>query len=104
MTARRLYRYAIVGGAIIAATVAGFYATCSQTDSGSSSPAAKWEQKENWRQIRPGMTQQQVRGILGEPTASTSDLAFTRWTYGEGPASGQMIFAGGMLRDWTSPK
>ncbi|HOW71984.1 MAG TPA: outer membrane protein assembly factor BamE [Phycisphaerae bacterium] len=104
MTARNLPRYAIVGGVIIAAAVAGFYATCSRSDFGSSSPAAKWEQRENWRRIRPGMTQQQVRDILGEPTASASDLAFTRWTYGEGAGSGKMVFAGGMLRDWTSPK
>lgn len=81
---------------------AGLCAGCSKKES--NAPTAKWEQKESWKQIRPGMTQEQVRDILGGPTASTSDAAFTQWTYGEGPKSGKVSFAGGMLRDWTSPK
>lgn len=84
--------------------VASLSGACSRDNEGAAASGARWEQKENWQQIRPGMSMEQVRGILGEPTATTTDPAFTQWTYGSGPKSGRVTFAGGMIRDWTSPK
>lgn len=103
MTGQGLRKY-VIAAVVVVAAAAGIWAVWSRSDAGSASSATKWERKENWRQIRPGMTQQQVRDLLGEPTASTSDPAFTQWTYGQGSRSGRVTFAGGMLRDWTSPK
>ena len=104
MTIRGLRGYVIAGALVVAAVAAGLYTLHARSDVKVSPSAAKWEHKENWHQIRPGMNQQQIRDLLGEPTTSTSDPAFTQWTYGQGPKCGKAIFAGGMLRDWASPR
>jgi hypothetical protein len=71
----------------------------------SSSAKAKWQDHANWRQIRPGMSADQVRNLLGEPTAVHSDPAFIRWTFGEGPNAGTAVFfASGELKDWHAPR
>lgn len=88
--------------ALLVATIAVTISGC--RDSGPGSTGAKWQQKENWRQIKPGMTIEQVREILGEPTKTQGDAAFVNWQYGPGKEGGRVVFAGGMVRDWTSPK
>lgn len=76
---------------------------CSR-EGGRASSGARWERKESWSQLRPGMTTDQVRGILGEPTREESDVAFTYWRYGEGQDAGRVTFVSGKVKDWTSAR
>lgn len=87
----------------IALVVGVLCAGCDKSGSGGS-PQAKWQDRANWKQIRPSMTQDQVRTLLGEPTQVKNGPAFTDWHYGDGEQGGKIIFAGGMVKDWQSPR
>lgn len=61
-----------------------------------------WRQKENWRSLKRGMTQSDVRSILGEPSNVRSNVAFTMWEY---PAGGSVQFdsESERLEGWSEP-
>ena len=55
---------------------------------------AKWQDKQNWRKLRRGMSPDEVRSILGEPDKLDVDLNYDLefWEYGD------LFFVGGILR------
>jgi len=62
-----------------------------------------WRQTENWRSLRRGMTESDVRSILGEPDKVNVNVAFTRWDY---PGGGRAQFDSrdGRLEGWSEPR
>jgi hypothetical protein len=40
-----------------------------------------WKSKANWRKLKKGMSEDDVRALLGEPE-SVKAMTFTRWEYG----------------------
>jgi hypothetical protein len=68
-----------------------------------SSQPEGWRQTVNWRSLRRGMTESDVRSILGEPNKIGVNLAFTRWDY---PGGGRAEFGSrdGRLEGWSEPR
>lgn len=63
-----------------------------------------WKTRENWRLLRRGLSQLEVRYLLGAPGGmDTSDL-FTMWYYPD-PRGGRVRFdaLGGRLESWSEP-
>ncbi|GAB2594868.1 hypothetical protein GCM10027034_30230 [Ramlibacter solisilvae] len=61
-----------------------------------------WRHRENWRSLTRGMTEGDVRSILGEPQQVNVYPSFSRWVY---PAGGDATFdAGRGLQGWTEPR
>lgn len=61
-----------------------------------------WRQRENWRSLRRGMTESEVRSILGEPQKVDSYSSFSTWAY---PGNGQAGFdRNGRLERWSEPR
>jgi hypothetical protein len=60
-----------------------------------------WRQKENWRSLKRGMTESDVRSILGEPNKVKAFGSFTVWEY---PAGGRAQFGSNeRLEGWGEP-
>jgi outer membrane murein-binding lipoprotein Lpp len=53
-----------------------------------------------WRKLEKGISQADVRGILGEPVKVQANTAFTYWDY---PNRGTVTFHQGRLNAWTEP-
>lgn len=62
-----------------------------------------WRQRENWRSLRRGMTESDVRSILGEPNKVDVNVAFTLWDY-PGGGSAQFGSRDGRLQGWSEPR
>lgn len=60
-----------------------------------------WRQIENWRSLRRGMTESDVRSILGEPQRVDASSSLTLWAY---PRGGSADFLGGRLNGWREPR
>lgn len=69
-----------------------------------SAPAADqphWKEKSRWRQLRQGMTLQEVSNLLGEPERVAKTEFFTMWYWG---MLGNAEFdTSGKLNRWTEP-
>src|SRR5262245_46685784 len=62
-----------------------------------------WRRIENWRALKRGMTQAEVRGLLGEPHRVDAG-SVTSWYY-DYPIGGDLLFAGdGRLHGWSEPR
>src|SRR5438067_680178 len=61
-----------------------FVAGCRQ-GSGEKSAATILEDRAAWKKLAKGMTQDKVRGILGEPVRVESQAEVTAWYYQAGP-------------------
>ena len=60
-----------------------------------------WRQKENWRALKRGMTEKDVRSILGEPEQVQSFRSFSVWRY---PGMSDAKFdRDGRLDGWSEP-
>ena len=60
-----------------------------------------WRQIDNWRSLRRGMTESDVRSILGEPQKVVASGSLTLWYY---PGGGSADFDDGRLRGWNEPR
>src|SRR5262245_43801809 len=59
----------------------------------------RWKQVENWRSLKRGMTEADVRSLLGEPYKVQATGRFTVWTY---EPSGEVLFSPeGRVGAWT---
>ena len=63
-----------------------------------------WRNRENWRLLRRGLSQLEVRYLLGEPGGVEAGDLFTRWYYPD-PRGGSVRFdaLGGRLESWSEP-
>jgi len=60
----------------------------------------------NWSAMKEGMTQDQVRAVLGEPTSThTNPIEGTFWGYTEGERQGMVRFDAqtGRVTNWNAP-
>jgi TonB family protein len=71
----------------------------SEPSQGRSLPAStRWRDLANWRQLRPGMTMDEVRALLGEPErVEGGPVTYWRW------ADANVYFIDGALTGWTEP-
>lgn len=61
-----------------------------------------WRQRESWRALKRGMTERDVRSILGEPQKVDSFSSFSFWSY---PGGGRAQFGSGeRLEGWNEPR
>lgn len=56
-----------------------------------------------WKSIRNGMTQQEVRGLLGEPRKVIPLDAGETWDYGAKPYTASVMFTGGKVTGFVKP-
>jgi len=61
-----------------------------------------WRQRDNWRSLRRGMTEGDVRSILGEPGRVDSFSSFSNWGYAEGGTA--HFDRNGRLDGWSEPR
>ena len=68
-----------------------------------SSPSEGWRQRENWRSLKRGMTESDVRSILGEPQKIDTFPSWSNWRY---PDGGSTRFTGqdGRLDGWSESR
>lgn len=61
-----------------------------------------WRQRENWRALKRGMTERDVRSMLGEPQKVESFRLFSVWEY---PGGGRAQFdRDERLEGWSEPR
>ncbi|MFZ4288537.1 hypothetical protein [Variovorax sp. HJSM1_2] len=64
--------------------------------------AEGWRQRENWRALKRGMTDSDVRSLLGEPTKVNAYGFFSVWEY---PEAGRAQFdRAEKLNGWAEPR
>ncbi|MCL5072997.1 MAG: outer membrane protein assembly factor BamE [Actinobacteria bacterium] len=63
-----------------------------------------WKNKANWRQLRIGMSENQVIDLLGEPVKIDVTISFIYWYY-PNALSGSVMFdkSNRKLESWTEP-
>lgn len=65
---------------------------------------ANWRDLQNWRQLRRGMTMDEVRALLGEPQrVQTFGGAFTLWQWNGGSADVRFDGSSGKVDAWSEP-
>jgi hypothetical protein len=57
----------------------------------------------NWRRLHRGMTEDEVRAILGEPEKVEVMSLRTIWTWGDGPEGASLYFDNDKLAGWSEP-
>ena len=62
-------------------------------------PSTGWKDLANWRQLRRGMTMDEVRALLGEPERVVGGY-LTSWRW----ADAEVTFADGELDSWREPR
>jgi hypothetical protein len=61
--------------------------------------STRWRDLANWRQLRQGMTMDEVRELLGEPErVDAGPVTYWRW------ADADVFFMSGKLEGWSEPK
>jgi outer membrane murein-binding lipoprotein Lpp len=65
--------------------------------------SANWRDRANWRRLRRGMTEDQVRAILGEPENVLVVSSRTVWSWGETPKGASLYFDDDKLAGWSEP-
>ena len=59
-----------------------------------------WKSRANWRKLKKGMSEDDVRALLGEPERLNGGH-FARWKY---PSYGEVVFEGNRgVFQWTEP-
>jgi len=67
--------------------------------------ATKWRDLANWRQLRRGMSMDQVRALLGEPErVDAYGEAFTIWSWDSGSANVRFDGSSDKLSAWSEPR
>jgi hypothetical protein len=68
-------------------------------------PREKWQDLKNWQQLRQGMSESEVRRILGEPARIEhfKVAAGAAWYYGEGLNDASVVIMDGGVRGWQAP-
>jgi hypothetical protein len=61
----------------------------------------RWKQVENWRSLKRGMTEADVRRLLGEPHKVNATARFTAWQYQ--PGADVVFDRDGRVGAWTEP-
>ena len=63
-----------------------------------------WRDRENWRLLRRGLSQIEVRYLLGAPGGMDAGDLFTTWYYPD-PRGGRVRFdaLGGRVESWSEP-
>jgi hypothetical protein len=63
----------------------------------------KWEDKQNWRKLRTGMSKNEVTDLLGEPDRIDKFTSFEVWQYGY-PGGGNVHFSSKeKIESWSEP-
>jgi len=76
---------------------------CDHEESVKAPSDAKWAAAESWKDLKKGLSMDEVRELLGEPTQVSTDRDFTRWKYNDSEKSATITFEGGKLRSWKGP-
>ena len=66
--------------------------------------SANWRDITNWRRLRRGMTQDQVRAILGEPHEVNVMMSRTTWTWNESSKFAEIHFFNDRVEGWSEPR
>ncbi len=68
-------------------------------------PRQKWQDLKNWQQLRQGMSENEVRRILGNPARIEpfKVAAGAAWYYGEGVHDASVVIMDGAVRGWKAP-
>jgi hypothetical protein len=62
-----------------------------------------WKRQENWRSLKRGMTEADVKGLLGDAHKVDTFQSFSVWRYNP-PFGGDARFGGdGRLQAWSEP-
>jgi len=61
-----------------------------------------WENKKNWRMLKPGMTLEEVKALLGEPTKKIEGVK-TLWYYPNIYCGYVSFDENGRLSGWNEP-
>ena len=64
----------------------------------------KWKNRSLWRQLRIGMSMNQVKSLLGEPRKIDGGSSFTYWYYSKVSWHSRVIFYDGRVDRWTEPE
>ena len=62
-------------------------------------PAAAWRDRARWREMRVGMTEDEVRALFGEPEAQQTVGGQILWDWGN-PVSARVYFSKGRVSGW----
>jgi hypothetical protein len=63
----------------------------------------RWKSKSNWRQLKTGMSTDDVRKLLGEPWyIKGGSIEF--WYYQKGTMESSLTFVQGHLNEWQEPQ
>lgn len=63
----------------------------------------KWQDRQNWRRLRSGMSKGEVTDLLGEPDKISNFGSFEAWVYGD-PIDGVVRFSSKeKLSSWDEP-
>lgn len=63
------------------------------------STSPNWRDLQNWRRLRLGMTDDEVRALLGEPeSVDAGPVTYWHWT------GANVYFMDGKLRGWSEPR
>lgn len=66
--------------------------------------SANWRDLANWRRLRRGMTEDQVRAILGEPEGVNVMSIRTTWTWNGPSEFAELYFDNDKLAGWSEPR
>jgi hypothetical protein len=64
----------------------------------------KWEDKQNWRKLRSGMSKGEVTGLLGEPDIIDKFSSFEVWQYGDPERASAHFSSDERIRSWSEPR
>jgi outer membrane protein assembly factor BamE (lipoprotein component of BamABCDE complex) len=65
----------------------------------------KWQDKQNWRKLRSGMSKDEVTDLLGEPDRIDKSTFFEDWRYGYRIITGSVRFSDNdKLDSWHEPQ
>jgi HD superfamily phosphodiesterase len=84
------------------ALLEGQKGTVSASRPAQSSSNRGFENIENWRRLKTGMTPSQVRAILGEPRRISGGYV-TTWNYDSDITHSDVTFVGDKLSSWKEP-
>lgn len=65
-----------------------------------SPPGQGWKSLANWRALAEGMSQSEVRELLGQPVR-VDKVRYLFWRY---PRRGEVVFADGRVLQWQEPR
>lgn len=78
------------------------------SSNGMQGAAEAWQDPEKWKRLRKGMTEQEVRDLLGKPTTGNrnnqaASQTLTIMAYANGLQIGQVNLLNGHVSSWNEP-